>query len=282
MNRIPLEKTRMKAAIIAWNAVLLFLLFGTAIRLSCLPRQESERKDLAKDDPSKMTRPQSQRRGPQEPRQSHLPSQAPLQTKPEPRIISPRQQNQHVDGGEQERSRQRQSPPGKPEDERNQNDHRSRELDKSRSRQPFDQQRGRQDGDNREGRNRERPGYHQDNWRDHHNDWQGRRARDWRSDHRTWKERGGYRGPRIPEYQFRQYFGPRHFFRLHDVRVLYFSGYPRFLYGGYWFSLVDPWPEYWADDWYETDDVYIAYGGDGYYMYNSRCPGVGVAVSISM
>jgi hypothetical protein len=36
-------------------------------------------------------------------------------------------------------------------------------------------------------------------------------------------------------------------------------GYPRFLYGGFWFSLVDPWPEYWAEDWYETDDVYIAY-----------------------
>jgi hypothetical protein len=64
--------------------------------------------------------------------------------------------------------------------------------------------------------------------------------------------------------------------------VLIFSGYPSFLYRGYWFRLVDPWPEYWAEDWYETDDVYIAYAGDGYYLFNRRYPNMGIAVSISM
>jgi hypothetical protein len=162
----------------------------------------------------------------------------------------------------------------------NQNDRHPQDSDKDR--QPFDQRRGRQDADNRNERNHERPGYHHDNRRDHPNDWQERRARDWRSDHRTWEQRGGYRGYRIPEYRFGQYFGPRHFFRIHDLPVLVFSGNPRFLYGGYWFSLVDPWPEYWADDWYETDDVFIAYAGDGYYLFNRRYPGVGIAVSISM
>ena len=127
-----------------------------------------------------------------------------------------------------------------------------------------------------------RPGYHQDNGRDHHNDWQGNRARDWRSDHRTWEQRGGYHGYRIPELRIGRFFGPGHFFRIHDLPVMVLGGYPRFLYRGYWFSLVDPWPEYWADDWYETDDVYIVDGGDGYYLFNRRYPGEGIAVSVSM
>ena len=60
-----------------------------------------------------------------------------------------------------------------------------------------------------------------------------------------------------------------------------FGGYPRFQYNGYWFSLLDPWPEYWSDDWYDNDDVYIDYYNDGYYLFNRRHPGVGIAVSVS-
>jgi len=59
------------------------------------------------------------------------------------------------------------------------------------------------------------------------------------------------------------------------------GGYPRFQYGGYWFSCVDPWPGDWAANWYETDDVYVDYVGDGYYLYDTRYPGVGIAISIS-
>lgn len=58
------------------------------------------------------------------------------------------------------------------------------------------------------------------------------------------------------------------------------GGYPRFQYGGYWFSLIDPWPEYWANDWYESDDVYIDYVGDGYYLYNRRHPGIAIALNV--
>ena len=61
-----------------------------------------------------------------------------------------------------------------------------------------------------------------------------------------------------------------------------YGGYPRFQYEGYWITLIDPWPEYWSNDWYDNDDVYIAYGDDGYYMYNHRYPGIGIAISISM
>jgi hypothetical protein len=64
--------------------------------------------------------------------------------------------------------------------------------------------------------------------------------------------------------------------------VVVVGGYPRFRYGGFWFSIVDPWPEYWSPDWYDNDDVYIEYAGDGYYMYDRRYPGVGIAISVSL
>jgi hypothetical protein len=56
-------------------------------------------------------------------------------------------------------------------------------------------------------------------------------------------------------------------------------GYPRFEYGGYSFILVDPGPEFWPTNWYDSDDLYIDYN-DGYYLYDRRYPGYGVAVAI--
>ena len=60
------------------------------------------------------------------------------------------------------------------------------------------------------------------------------------------------------------------------------GGYPRFQYGGVWLSVVDPWPEYWSDDWYDNDDVYIDYYGSGYYLYNRRYPQDRIAVMVSV
>jgi hypothetical protein len=60
------------------------------------------------------------------------------------------------------------------------------------------------------------------------------------------------------------------------------GGYPRFQYGGYWITAVDPWPEYWGSDWYDNDDVYIAFVDNGYYLYNHKYPNVGIAISFSM
>jgi len=37
----------------------------------------------------------------------------------------------------------------------------------------------------------------------------------------------------------------------------------------------------WERTWYDTDDVYVDYVNDGYYMYNRRHPGVGIAVNVS-
>jgi flagellar motor protein MotB len=110
--------------------------------------------------------------------------------------------------------------------------------------------------------------------------WQGDRARNWQSEHRTWQQRGGYKGYRIPEDRYRGDFGPDHAFRIYSYPVVVVGGYPRFQYGGFWFSVVDPWPEYWSDNWYDDDDVYIDYSGDGYYMYNRSYPRDRIAITI--
>jgi hypothetical protein len=112
--------------------------------------------------------------------------------------------------------------------------------------------------------------------------WQQHRASNWQSDHRTWQQRGGYHGYHIPDDRFRGYFGSNHGFRISGLPFLVVGGFPRFQYQGYWFSAVDPWPEYWGDDWYNTDDVYVVYTDSGYYLYDRRYPTAGVAISISM
>ena len=35
---------------------------------------------------------------------------------------------------------------------------------------------------------------------------------------------------------------------------------------------MDPYPEYRGADWYQTDDVYLGYTGNGYYLYDRRYP----------
>jgi hypothetical protein len=109
--------------------------------------------------------------------------------------------------------------------------------------------------------------------------WQGDRAHSWKSEHRDWQQRGGYNGYRVPEARFRGYYGQDHGFRIYSLPVRYVGGHRRFQYGGYWFGLVDPWPEYWSPDWYDSDDVYVDYGGDGYYLYNRRYPSDRIAIS---
>lgn len=110
--------------------------------------------------------------------------------------------------------------------------------------------------------------------------WPQYRAQNWQSEHRDWRQRGGYQGYRIPAYRFRGYFGRDHGFRLVRLPLVIVSGTPRFQRGEVWFSLLDPWPEYWPNDWYETDDVYIEYGDDGYYLYNRGRPDVRLAVTV--
>ena len=112
--------------------------------------------------------------------------------------------------------------------------------------------------------------------------WQQHRAHSWESEHRTWQQRGGYHGYRIPDKYFRSYCGRGHWFRVYSLPFMVVGGYPRFQYNGYWFSFVDPYPEYWGNTWYETDDVYVDYVDDGYYLYNRRYthrPGISINIS---
>ena len=110
--------------------------------------------------------------------------------------------------------------------------------------------------------------------------WTDHRAHNWKSEHRDWHERGGYNGYRIPEDRYRGYFGAEHAFRIYTYPVVIVGGDPRFQYGGFWFSAVDPWPEYWSANWYDNDDVYITYADDGYYLYNRRYPQDRIAISV--
>ncbi len=110
--------------------------------------------------------------------------------------------------------------------------------------------------------------------------WQQHRATNWQSEHRDWQQRGGYNGYRIPDDRYRGNFGPNHWFRIHSYPMELYGGYPRFQYGGFWFGLIDPWPEYWSDDWYDNDDVYIDYSGDGYYLYNRRYPQDRISITV--
>jgi hypothetical protein len=153
---------------------------------------------------------------------------------------------------------------------------------------PQDQQRARQGTPERQPHYQEasRPDYsHQANNHGQHpgprDVWQGQRAQHWEHEHHAWRERGGYRGYRIPEDRFRAHFGRGHWFRVHSIPMIVVGGRPRFQYGGVWLNLVDPWPESWSRTWYETDDVYVDYVDDGYYMYNRRHPGIAIAVNVS-
>jgi hypothetical protein len=126
-------------------------------------------------------------------------------------------------------------------------------------------------------------GQHEHGWQRHggwqgSQDWHGGRAAHWGDEHRTWGDRGGYHGYYIQRRSYGLYFGNRHVFRIHERPVIY-EGYPRFYHQGYYFILVDPYPETWEEDWYETDDVYIEYD-NGYYLYNRNRPGYALAVTI--
>ena len=112
--------------------------------------------------------------------------------------------------------------------------------------------------------------------------WDEHRARRWQSEHRTWRARGGYYGYRIPDQRYQVVCGPTRRFRVDSCPLVVVGGYPRFYYGGYWVTFIDPWPEYWADDWYADDYCYIVYAGDGYYLTDVRYPSVRIAVSFTL
>jgi hypothetical protein len=110
--------------------------------------------------------------------------------------------------------------------------------------------------------------------------WMKSRAKTWDTEHKTWVVRGGYQGYRVPDDKFSLYFGPEHTFRINSLPYRMVGSEPQFQYNGYWMTVVDPWPESWSDTWYDADDVYVRYD-NGYYLYNTRYPDVGLSLRFS-
>ncbi len=112
--------------------------------------------------------------------------------------------------------------------------------------------------------------------------WQGHRARNWQAEHRSWHDRGGYDGYRISRSHYRSHFGPSHAFRLHRYPVSMVGGFINFQFGGFGFNIVDPLPEYWSENWYDNDDVYVSGSGEGYYLHNRRHPQDRIAIRVNI
>src|SRR5258706_2753369 len=188
----------------------------------------------------------------------------------------PARQDQQQGGKQQGHQEQQPQARGQQQQQRQQQDNSAKQQQRVKGQQ--DQQRQqRQQHDNRSAQQRSPAQVHQQQVA-----WQGDRARNWKSDHRTWQQRGGYRGYRVPDDRFRASYGQDHGFRFYSLPVMYVGGHRRFQYGGFWFGLVDPWPEYWSANWYDDDDVYVDYYGDGYYLYNPRHPGDRIAISFNL
>jgi hypothetical protein len=201
------------------------------------------------------------------------------QAKPERQRQDQNKQPQHAQQ-QQQSDRNRQQPQRAQQQQSDRNQQQPQRAERQQQSDRSRQQSGR--AQQQQGRQQPQPQRSQAQQREQHSAWQQHRSQRWDSDHRTWQQRGGYSGYRIPDDRFRGYFGPEHGFRIYGRPFLVVGGYPRFQYNGYWVSLVDPWPEYWADNWYDTDDVYVTYVDNGYYLFNRRHPSVGLAISISL
>jgi hypothetical protein len=179
---------------------------------------------------------------------------------------------------------QRQPDRGQPQEHAQQqqknNENKQQQHAQQQERQNQNRQNNRQEHAQQQ-RSNDRPQRTEQQHRVQQSAWREHRSQHWDSDRRSWQQRGGYHGYRVPDDRYRGYFGPDHGFRIGVLPFEVVSGYPRFQYNGYWISAVDPWPEYWGDNWYDNDDVYVTYVDNGYYMYNRRYPDAGVAISIS-
>ena len=195
-------------------------------------------------------------------------------------IAAPAYAQHEQQGEKQDHPQQQQSKPeqAKPEQQHAQQ---QQQPQRAQQQQKQDQNKQAEQHAQQQQRGNQHPQRTQEQQRVQQASWQQHRSQNWDSDHRNWQQRGGYHGYRIPDDRFRGYFGPDHGFRIYGLPFLVVGGFPRFQYDGYWISLVDPWPEYWGNDWYDNDDVYVAYVDNGYYLYNRRYPNVGIAINIS-
>ena len=86
---------------------------------------------------------------------------------------------------------------------------------------------------------------------------------------REFERRDHWNGRRFDDDYFRGHWGNEHRFYWHHCRWYgpRFMVGSRFYYGGGWFIIVDPIPDYWGDDYVYIDDI------DGvYYLVNPLYP----------
>lgn len=86
------------------------------------------------------------------------------------------------------------------------------------------------------------------------------------------------KGAHIPEPRFKANFGRQHSFTVSRVitQRTVVVNQTQFVYGGYTFLFVDPWPAEWA----YTDDCYIDYINDEYVLVDVVHPGMYVALVV--
>ncbi len=252
------------------STAILSLLFGIAAPAYAQHEQQGEKQDHPQQQQSKHEKAKPE---PQHAQQQRQPEQKHQQSQRA-------QQQQRQDQNEQQQSKREAKHEQQHAQQQRQSEQRQQHSQHAQQQQRQDQNRQPEHAQRQRGN--ERPQRTQEQQRVERSAWQQHRSQRWDSDHRTWQQRGGYHGYRIPDDRFRGYFGQDHGFRIYGLPFLVVGGYPRFQYEGYWFSLVDPWPEYWANDWYDTDDVYVNYVDNGYYLFDRRYPQQGIAISISM
>ena len=86
------------------------------------------------------------------------------------------------------------------------------------------------------------------------------------------------KGAHIPDAQFKASFGHQHTFTVNRV-ITQTTVVPRqtqFVSAGYTFVFLDPWPTAWL----LTDDCYIDYVDDEYFLFDVLHPGIRVALFV--
>ena len=246
-------------ALVTLGAAVMFLSLGSAVPAFAQHGQGQDKPEQNKQQPQQHAQQQNQNK--QQPQQ-HAQQQS--QNKQQPQQHA-QQQNQNKQQPQQHAQQQNQNKQQPQQHAQQQNQNKQQHQQEARQQSV------------------QHPAHHtQEQQRVQQAAWQGHQSQNWNSDHRTWEQRGGYHGYRIPDKRYNGYFGPQHGFVIYNQPYMVVGGFPRFQYNGFWFSLVDPWPHYWSNNWYETDDVYVVYANNGYYMYNRRYPTVGIAISVSI
>ena len=82
----------------------------------------------------------------------------------------------------------------------------------------------------------------------------------------------------IPDPKFKANFGRQHAFTVNRVitTTTIVPNQTRFFFAGYTFIFLDPWPA----EWLLTDDCYIDYVGDEYFLFDAFHPGIRVALFV--